>query len=140
MRSGQHNDLDFYHFAKGNVDVLYLHHWLLHHNLPELSSFCEEGNIRPYGIEVTSSSSSAVVNPVTPQQDTNKKREDNTSSNERSRKRERNGDTTGSATAVAAITMKSNEAIISMLFSNRMKYLDQILGAHYLNLHSPHHP
>lgn len=63
------------------------------------------------------------MNLVTPLQDTNKKRKINTSSSDKSWKREKNGDAnaTESATAVTAITMKSN-AIISMLFSNRMKY------------------
>jgi hypothetical protein len=30
-QSGHHNGHDFYNYAKRDVDVLYLHHWLIHH-------------------------------------------------------------------------------------------------------------
>ena len=41
--SGHHEEGNFWNFCGGDADVLYLRHWLVKLNCPELSDFMKEG-------------------------------------------------------------------------------------------------
>ena len=68
--SGKHNNHDFWRYCKNNVDVYYLHHWLKKIGNPNVSSFCAEGTVLPFGVDsgapppAASTASSAPSNPA----------------------------------------------------------------------------
>lgn len=54
--SGKHNGHDFWRYCMNNVDVYYLYFILRKLGNPEISSFCAEGTILPFGIDSGESS------------------------------------------------------------------------------------
>ena len=62
--SGKHNTHDFYNYVQGDIDALYLFHWLQHLDYPELTAFCQEGNVIVGGLDIGFKAPDC--NPVTP--------------------------------------------------------------------------
>lgn len=49
--SGKHNGHDFWQYCQGNLNVYYLHLWLCQLGNPEVSAYCAEGTILPFGVD-----------------------------------------------------------------------------------------